>query len=112
MTSKRDGSGSRTRKKASSEASESSPRARKAGARRTSTRASVEHETRPHTGGAARKPRDQGNSAARTPAKQSAGKAQKGEDVLLVHGVSESGDAYQVLRAREDRIEAGIVKPL
>ncbi len=29
-----------------------------------------------------------------------------------MHGVSESGDAYQVIRAREDRIEAGIVKPL
>lgn len=39
-------------------------------------------------------------------------KAEQKRDVVLVHGVSEDGKAYHVMRAREDRLEAGIVRPL
>lgn len=35
---------------------------------------------------------------------------EKREDVVLIQGVSESGDALAVLRARNDRVEAGIVR--
>jgi hypothetical protein len=33
-------------------------------------------------------------------------------DVVLIHGVTEDGRGLQVLRAREERIEAGQVRPL
>jgi hypothetical protein len=36
----------------------------------------------------------------------------KREDVVLIHGVSQDGDALAVLRAREDRVEAGIVRAI
>lgn len=39
-------------------------------------------------------------------------KAERKRDVVLVHGVSEDGKAYHVMRAREDRLEAGIVRAL
>lgn len=35
---------------------------------------------------------------------------QPGADVILVHGASEDGESLAVLRAREDRIECGIVR--
>ena len=44
-------------------------------------------------------------------APQKAPKKAKGEDVVLIRGVSESGD-LAVLRAREDRVEAGVVRPV
>jgi hypothetical protein len=31
-------------------------------------------------------------------------------DTLLIHGVSEDGESFAVLRARDDRLEAGIVR--
>jgi hypothetical protein len=37
--------------------------------------------------------------------------APKPSDTLLIHGVSDDG-ALAVLRAREDRVEAGVVRPL
>ncbi len=33
------------------------------------------------------------------------------KDVVLIHGVSESGE-MAVIRAREDRVEAGLVRPI
>lgn len=33
-------------------------------------------------------------------------------DVVLVHGVTDDGKGYQVVRQREDRIEVGAIKPL
>ena len=39
-------------------------------------------------------------------------KAKRKTDRVLIQGISESGDAMAVLRAREDRIEAGIVRPV
>lgn len=41
-------------------------------------------------------------SAAETPA----------EDVVLLHGPTDDGQGVRVLRAREGRIEAGVVRPL
>jgi len=31
-------------------------------------------------------------------------------DTMLIHGISEDGDSLAVLRARDDRIEAGVVR--
>ena len=42
------------------------------------------------------------------PAKPKAKRAAK--DVMLIHGVSEDGESMAVLRAREDRVEAGIIR--
>lgn len=36
----------------------------------------------------------------------------KPSDTLLIRGVAEDGESLSVLRAREDRIEAGVVRPL
>ena len=36
----------------------------------------------------------------------------KASDTVLIHGVSEDGSALAVLRARDDRVEAGVVRPL
>lgn len=44
--------------------------------------------------------------------KKPGAKKRKSQDVMLVHGVNETGDEYAVLRAREDRVEAGVVKTL
>jgi hypothetical protein len=33
-------------------------------------------------------------------------------DALLIHSVSEDGETMAVLRAREDRVEAGLVRPV
>jgi hypothetical protein len=40
------------------------------------------------------------------------GARERNKDVVLIQGVSEDGEALAVLRAREDRIEAGIVRAL
>ena len=42
--------------------------------------------------------------------KKASAEARKPKDVMLVHGVNETGDEYAVLRAREDKLEAGVVK--
>jgi hypothetical protein len=34
------------------------------------------------------------------------------KDAILIHGVSEDGETMAVLRAREDRVEAGLVRPV
>jgi hypothetical protein len=34
----------------------------------------------------------------------------KRKDAILIHGVSEDGETMAVLRAREDRVEAGLVR--
>lgn len=34
----------------------------------------------------------------------------KRRDAILIHGVSEDGESMAVLRAREDRLEAGVVR--
>jgi hypothetical protein len=39
-----------------------------------------------------------------------AGAEPAARDTMLIHGVSEDGDSFAVLRAREDRLEAGIVR--
>jgi hypothetical protein len=39
-----------------------------------------------------------------------AGAAPAVRDTVLIHGVSEDGASFAVLRAREDRLEAGIVR--
>ena len=39
-------------------------------------------------------------------------KPKRKSDVVLIQGVSETGDAMAVIRAREDRVEAGIVRPV
>ena len=36
----------------------------------------------------------------------------KGSDTVLIHGVSRDGQTMAVLRARDERIEAGIMSPL
>ncbi len=33
-------------------------------------------------------------------------------DVALIHGVAPDGDGFQILRARENRLELGVVRPL
>ncbi|MEO6601349.1 MAG: hypothetical protein ABIQ16_15835 [Polyangiaceae bacterium] len=33
-------------------------------------------------------------------------------DVALIHGVTPDGDGFQIVRARENRLELGIVRPL
>ena len=33
-------------------------------------------------------------------------------DVALIHGVAPDGDGIQILRARENRVELGVVRPL
>ena len=33
-------------------------------------------------------------------------------DVALIHGVAPDGDGFQILRARENRVELGVVRPL
>lgn len=38
--------------------------------------------------------------------------AATGGDTVLIHGVSEDGEKLAVLRARDDRIEAGIVRKI
>jgi hypothetical protein len=43
-------------------------------------------------------------------AKSLAKKKPSGKDVVLVHGVSEDGESLAVLRARENRVEAGVVR--
>lgn len=37
-------------------------------------------------------------------------RAKKSDDVVLIHGVSADGDSFSVLRARDNRVEAGIVR--
>lgn len=39
------------------------------------------------------------------------GKA-RAKDAILIHGVSEDGETMAVLRARDDRVEAGLVRPV
>ena len=34
----------------------------------------------------------------------------KSSDVVLIHGVSEDGESLAVLRARADRVEAGVLR--
>ena len=58
--------------------------------------------------------RDQGGatssgSRANLPASTAQAEKKRG-DVVLIQGVSEDGEALAVLRAREDRLEAGIVR--
>jgi hypothetical protein len=36
----------------------------------------------------------------------------KSEDVVVIHGVTDDGRGYKVLRARDGEVEAGAVKPL
>ncbi len=36
--------------------------------------------------------------------------ASKHDDTILIHGVSDDGESLAVLRAREDRVEAGVVR--
>lgn len=36
--------------------------------------------------------------------------AKKRRDTILIHGVSEDGESMAVLRAREDRLEAGVLR--
>lgn len=36
--------------------------------------------------------------------------APKASDTMLIHGVSSDGESLAVLRAREDRVEAGVVR--
>lgn len=38
--------------------------------------------------------------------------APPGRDTVLIHGISEDGQSLAVLRAREDRVEAGVVRPV
>jgi hypothetical protein len=33
-------------------------------------------------------------------------------DVALIHGVAPDGDGFQIVRARENRLELGVVRPL
>ena len=51
-------------------------------------------------------------SGCKTPNDDSAPAEPKASDTVLIHGVSEDGQALAVLRARDDRIEAGVVRPL
>ena len=51
-------------------------------------------------------------SGCKTPNDDSAPAESKATDTLLIHGVSDDGQALAVLRAREDRLEAGVVRPL
>jgi hypothetical protein len=51
-------------------------------------------------------------SGRKLPQDDSASAESKASDTLLIHGVSDDGQALAVLRAREDRIEAGVVRPL
>ena len=46
------------------------------------------------------------------PSAQLGAKLKRKSDVLLIQGVSESGDAMAVVRARDDRLETGIVRPV
>lgn len=39
-------------------------------------------------------------------------KQERGSDVVLIHGVTEDGKGLQVLRARDERLEVGQVRPL
>lgn len=39
-------------------------------------------------------------------------KQESGSDVVLIHGVTEDGKGLRVLRAREERVEVGQVRPL
>jgi hypothetical protein len=49
-------------------------------------------------------------SSAKDGKKDSAASEPKPSDTVLIHGVSSDGDSLAVLRARDDRIEAGIVR--
>ena len=51
-------------------------------------------------------------SGRQTPNDDSAPAEPKASDTVLIHGVSDDGQALAVLRAREDRIEAGVVRPV
>lgn len=44
------------------------------------------------------------------PARGAEGGEAKSSDTLLIHGVSPDGERLAVLRAREDRVEAGVVQ--
>ncbi len=46
----------------------------------------------------------------RSKPKSSDAAPKKGKDVVLIHGVSADGDSLAVLRARDNRVEAGIVR--
>ena len=37
---------------------------------------------------------------------------ERGDDVVLIHGVTDDGKGLQVLRKRAERLEAGCVRPL
>jgi hypothetical protein len=45
-------------------------------------------------------------SVSKTPTPQTA------TDVALIHGVAPDGDGFQIVRARENRLELGVVRPL
>lgn len=48
----------------------------------------------------------------RTKPEVPADKPQEGRDVAFIHGVSPAGDELAVVRVREDRVEAGVVRAL
>lgn len=52
-----------------------------------------------------------GKQSTATPG-NTASSAESPRDTVLIHGVSEDGEKLAVLRAREDRVEAGIVSKL
>ena len=51
-------------------------------------------------------------SGRKTDAVDTAPAESKGGDTLLIRGISEDGQALSVLRARNDVVEAGVVRPL
>jgi len=58
------------------------------------------------------KPRNKAKVPAGRPSERAVGEKadEKRSDVVLIQGISADGEALAVLRAREDRVEAGIVR--
>jgi hypothetical protein len=50
--------------------------------------------------------RSRAGQASASPARSEA----TGTDTVLIHGVSEDGESFAVLRARDDRLEAGVLR--
>ncbi len=78
----------------------------------TTSDASPQGAEPPRTTERANPPKAQAVSAASSPSSSPQKSSESGRDLVLIHGVTEDKKGLKVLRARNDTVEAGEVRPL